>query len=298
MKIALDFDGVLHSYKQGFTGAADLPGAPVAGAREFVEAALRAGHEVIVYSCRARTPHQAAETELGCRWDPGGREAMQEWLSKHEFPPLQVTGTKPAASVYIDDRALTFRGTWPKLDKLAKFRPWEQANALSGLMGGMPRPQEILTPPLVTDFVRAVFGNLIELDPCAARDDRETVQAATRWYGPDLDSTDGLKTPWVDRTFANPPYGDLRKWLEKATIEMLANPTHRIVVLCPVRSRRPWWRVARDLARRYGTYVELNDLAFIGYESNFPESLCLMCFNVPVSEAITSVCSFGIGTIL
>ena len=46
--IALDFDGVLHSYKQGWTG--DTPeDPPNEGANKFVRDLLGLGYEVVIY---------------------------------------------------------------------------------------------------------------------------------------------------------------------------------------------------------------------------------------------------------
>lgn len=284
MRIALDFDGVLHSYKQGFTGVADLPGAPVPGSLEFVTEALARDHELTVFSCRARTPAEAAAADPWLReWEPGGKEAITGWLARHGFPLLKVTGVKPIADVYIDDYGFRFEGRWPTWRKLETMRPWYYADALRGLVGNLdPHPQEILTPWVITDFVRDVFGEPIAFDPCAARDVRSTVLATERRYGKDGIDDDGLLAAWPDATFANPPYGQLKRWLAKAVqeAEPIGTVRDRIIVLTPVRSRSGWWRAARDAARKSGAVVELDRVRFVGYESTFPESLALLCFNV------------------
>lgn len=304
MRIALDFDGVIHSYKQGFTGAVDLPGAPVEGAREFITAAQTAGHEVVVFSCRARTPAQAKTVDPWiAAWDTGGYNAILAWLAKYKFPPLVVTGVKPIADIYMDDYGWRFDGRWPTLEYLANLVPWyhDKSRAMRGLgTGSHARPQEVLTPAKITDFVRELFDNAISLDPCAANDARETVRALERWDGSPGQS--GLDIAWMDRTFCNPPYGTLMKWLRKARNEAVPYGSDddfrdRIVVLCPVRSRSAWWREARNIARCDGAYIELDRVTFIGYESSFPESLCLMCFNCNRERAVALLEKHPIGGI-
>jgi hypothetical protein len=33
---------------------------------------------------------------------------IKEWLAKHDFPDYPITGSKPVAMYYIDDRAIRF----------------------------------------------------------------------------------------------------------------------------------------------------------------------------------------------
>jgi hypothetical protein len=161
------------------------------------------------------------------------------------------------------------------------------------------REQEILTPRNIADFCRAVFGGTIVLDPCAAVDDfgdqRGFVEAGT-WA--DGIALDGLAIQWTSGTFVNPPYADLQTWLQKAMSEAFEPHLPAIAVLCPVRSNRKWWRLARNTARRIGAYIELDPFPFVGYEKHTiimsgkragqsrtsdecaPMAMCLMLFNV------------------
>lgn len=60
------------------------------------------------------------------RWAPH----VEEWLAQHGLAEYvsQVTDRKPAAHVYVDDRALCFEGDFAEtLDQIARFRAhWEQ----------------------------------------------------------------------------------------------------------------------------------------------------------------------------
>jgi hypothetical protein len=113
--LCLDFDGVLHSYTSGWLGATVIPDLPVPGAIEFLREAIK-HFTVAIHSSRS---HQ-----------DGGIAAMQEWLAKHGDFDLVISifwpDHKPSAFVTIDDRALTFDGTWPDIEVLLKFRPWNK----------------------------------------------------------------------------------------------------------------------------------------------------------------------------
>lgn len=281
MRIALDFDGVIHRYNQGFTTASDVSGGVVDGALDFVKLALEAGHKVCIFSGRScgKMPGDPWIEELPV--DDGGKAAIEEFLATHGFPALTVHCRKPHAELFVDDLGWRFEGTFPALDELEDIAlPWYKRNAMQGLATGnrrgksKKRKQDILTPQIVTDFVRDLWGAGIEMDPCATTDSRSTVNAMSLCTGPETGGCDGLCVDWPDRTFVNPPYATLKPWLLRA-IE--ANEIgNRVVVLCPVRSGRAWWREARDSLEVSGTYVELNPLAFVGYESAFPQPLCLM----------------------
>lgn len=116
--LCLDFDGVIHSYASGWKGADVIPDAPVDGAGAFIMDALN-DFDVQVYSSRSG--------------QPGGINAMQSYLIQRVGLPerivLEVIGwpdEKPAAMVTIDDRALTFDGTWPAIHALKNFKPWNK----------------------------------------------------------------------------------------------------------------------------------------------------------------------------
>lgn len=126
--LCLDFDGVLHSYTSGWQGATIIPDPPVEGAIDFLYEATRY-FEVHIYSSRS---HQL-----------GGIDAMMDWIAKWEkawieediYRPRPKTPLllnvkfpqeKPSAFLTIDDRALTFDGTWPPIATLLKFKPWNK----------------------------------------------------------------------------------------------------------------------------------------------------------------------------
>jgi hypothetical protein len=128
--LCLDFDGVLHSYTSGWKGADVIPDPPVAGAIQFLQEATK-HFRVAIYSSRS---HQ-----------PGGILAMQNWLRDHSGSWDVVNANneidwpteKPAAMITIDDRALTFDGTWPRMEELKAFQPWNKRP--TGATGDYPQ---------------------------------------------------------------------------------------------------------------------------------------------------------------
>jgi len=123
--LCLDFDGVIHSYTSGWKGADVVPDPPVDGAMRFLWDATER-FRVCIFSSRS---HQV-----------GGKGAMQDWLARHfrehwsadrttcddKLAEIEWPNEKPPALVTIDDRALTFDGTWPSLDAIAAFKPWNK----------------------------------------------------------------------------------------------------------------------------------------------------------------------------
>ena len=114
--LCLDFDGVIHSYTSPWAGADVIPDPPVVGAFEFMRDAQK-HFTVAIFSSRSN--------------QPGGIEAMQLWLLKHGWHPerygeIEFPTAKPPAFIGLDDRVLNFDGTWPAMETLKAFKPWNK----------------------------------------------------------------------------------------------------------------------------------------------------------------------------
>ena len=109
--LCLDFDGVLHSYTSGWHGVGTVKDEPVPGALEAVEEYVKAFH-VAVFSSRS--------------YLPSGVSAMQKYLKRHGFPvsDLRFPTDKPPSRIGLDDRVMTFNGTFPSVEELMNFQPW------------------------------------------------------------------------------------------------------------------------------------------------------------------------------
>ncbi len=114
--IAVDFDGVVHSYASGWKGACVIADPPVEGAIEWLVAAVER-FDVAIFSVRASSP--------------GAVDAMRAWLRRHGLPDhvlarITFPVAKPPAELYIDDRAYRFEGTFPSFEELASLSPWNR----------------------------------------------------------------------------------------------------------------------------------------------------------------------------
>jgi len=107
--VCVDLNGVLDRFA-GWQDAAHWD-PPRQGAREFLEALAAAGFDVVVFTTR---------------WAPDARR----WLERHGLLAhvSDVTDRKPAAHVFVDDRAVCFRGDFERaLAEVIAFRAhWEE----------------------------------------------------------------------------------------------------------------------------------------------------------------------------
>ncbi|NIN68857.1 MAG: hypothetical protein GTO63_30060 [Anaerolineae bacterium] len=122
--VAVDFDGVLHDYSSGWRGVDVIPDGEVPGAIGWLRKLIE-DPEILVKIFSTRN-HQ-----------PGAIGAMQNWLLDHGLPSDQTIEldfplTKPPAHVLIDDRAMTFNGTFPRLDQIKNFQPWHKRGVFPG----------------------------------------------------------------------------------------------------------------------------------------------------------------------
>ena len=141
------------------------------------------------------------------------------------------------------------------------------------------REQEILTPPEILDPLRELWGGRPVFDPFGS--ERHAIADHTALLE---DGTDGQQWTWPDRTFGNPPYGELERAMvgtkrgkpDGATyyLDHVDGEISRWCFLIPVRSHRKWWR--RVANRDHVTVLELDPVKFVGFDQAFPAPLCLM----------------------
>jgi hypothetical protein len=116
--VSVDFDGVIHSYDSRWKGADVIPDPPVPGAiRWLADLCQDDRFEVCIFSSRNA--------------QDGGIDAMKSWLLDNGLPTtmlekIQFPLEKPMAVLIVDDRAFHFEGTFPSLEFVAEFKPWNK----------------------------------------------------------------------------------------------------------------------------------------------------------------------------
>jgi hypothetical protein len=135
--LCVDFDGVIHSYSSGWVSPTFIPDPPVPGAIRFLHDAINR-FNVCIFSSRSSADGgilaMSTWLEYWTRRDedintPEGRNHIINRLCL----PYCIKGdyvvwptSKPPAHLSIDDRAWTFRGTWPPMSELDDFKPWNK----------------------------------------------------------------------------------------------------------------------------------------------------------------------------
>ncbi len=133
--LAIDFDGVIHSYVSGWQGADVIPDPPVPGAIEALLGYLE-NFTVCIHSSRFN-----AWQETEGRW-PHPRAAIRHWFENNgisnalvnydadkfglDEDRINLCATKPPALVTLDDRGWMFTGTFPSADEIKAFQTWQK----------------------------------------------------------------------------------------------------------------------------------------------------------------------------
>lgn len=109
--LAVDFDGVIHSYTSDWAGYDQIPDPPTKGCAAALRL-LSIEYNIAICSCRAAKPE--------------GLEAIKQYLTRYDIPYNQITAEKPVAEAYIDDRGIQFRGNWKEVIGQLPHTPWNK----------------------------------------------------------------------------------------------------------------------------------------------------------------------------
>lgn len=114
--IAVDFDGVLHSYISPFSEIPMDP--PVPGAINWLKELVKSDLKVAILSTRNSSEN--------------GPEAVRKWLKDNgltdsEIATITFPKDKIRATLYIDDRGYNFKGdNFPSIEFMTNYRTWNR----------------------------------------------------------------------------------------------------------------------------------------------------------------------------
>lgn len=194
--LCLDFDGVIHDYREGWRGG-EIYGNATPGFFAWAVKAMRL-FRLVVYSSRSATPEgQTAMGEAIGKWSIDAIERGEvpsdfDWGGF--FPHLEFASEKPPAFVTIDDRALQFWGDWDQFDpeQLRGFTPWMVSRESQRLTYSKPKDQEGNFEKVCHDLHQAlgvkwgddVYAEIKRLREIAGRNEKPTANDVA---GPDYD---------------------------------------------------------------------------------------------------------------
>lgn len=95
-----------------------------------------------------------------------------------------------------------------------------------------------LTPLWLFDKLNEEFN--FKLDAAATRSNT----LCDRWYSLE-DGDDGLTNPWLDTTFCNPPYSQLKAWVRKGCGEAMLGHCTAVLLVAARTDTRAWWDCIR-----------------------------------------------------
>lgn len=128
MIIAVDLDGCISSYKEGWKGP-DVFGPLVKDTRWALMLLHQAGHIIIVHTCRYLTEElRSFLIENGIWFDYVNEDAPNSYEDEYKEQGKDRGRRKVHADLYIDDRGYRFDGDWMKVLDFISSRaviPWE-----------------------------------------------------------------------------------------------------------------------------------------------------------------------------
>ena len=124
--IAVDFDGVIHGYSKGWQNGRPYD-QPVPGARQAMEKLISEGYHVMIYTTRCNPDYLEGSTVDRV-------QDVRDYLLINSIPFSEIyTGNgKPKATIYVDDRAIGFKGNWEQtVEEINSFETWNRPGAKS-----------------------------------------------------------------------------------------------------------------------------------------------------------------------
>mgnify|MGYP001592246937 CR=1 FL=1 len=98
---------------------------------------------------------------------------------------------------------------------------------------------------------------------------------------PENPSFDGLSHVWGKRNFVNPPYYEIKKWMQKGYEEYAKG--NLVVFLVPARTDTIWWH---DIVMKYAKEIRFikGRLKFGNATNSAPFPSCIIIFDKPFDK--------------
>lgn len=124
-------------------------------------------------------------------------------------------------------------------------RPAQNHPQQVGKRGPLDKVDDRRTPLDLWQKVYAEFPVTLDVAASAAN------ALVSRYYDRE---TDGLSQPWHGVVWCNPPYSDLRPWVDKAALEIQRDggPLTIVMLLPANRTEQGWWQDYIEPERRAG----------------------------------------------
>ena len=112
--IAIDFDGVIHSFELGFHDGT-IYGTPIEGSIEAIKKIAKK-YTIVIYTAKAKKDRPLINGKTGT-------ELIWEWLRKYQLDSYikDITAEKPRCICYVDDKAVQFKNWNQALIDLSTF---------------------------------------------------------------------------------------------------------------------------------------------------------------------------------
>ena len=135
------------------------------------------------------------------------------------------------------------------------------------------------TPERIKNILFRVWHCGPILDPCW--NNTSIIPAAVTY---DINKgQDGLKEPWLHKTFCNPPYSkEIIKWVNKAINEWDSYEENDSILLLPARPDTRWMHICFEKASAICFLI--GRLKFLGAKSSAPFPSCLIYFGNEVDN--------------
>lgn len=128
--IAVDFDGVIHSFTTPWTNVLEINDPIVPGAAEWLTM-LTKYYKVILHTCRlswkpGEEYHEdvlISDRIIKIKQFLASNNVSMTVIEKLEF---HTTPGKPYANIYVDDHGYRFTGEFPSNETLDELKPWNR----------------------------------------------------------------------------------------------------------------------------------------------------------------------------